>query len=306
MDGKKLTRLVLDALDELEVNENYASPRKIYENLEWACTLFLRETLSYKKTKTITTVAGQQIYDLDPDFIGLYMKNEQGRYVVKYNDGANDSWPTQKSYEKLYRSNQTTAKAIPNNFALRLKPTLSSEIVCYANTAASPVGGQLTLTGATITGGTLMNAASLKPRDLVHNLTDNSDGYVLLITSASIVNIALFDGTNDDISIGDEIVFSPAARQQIVLDAPSESSGHTITVECIALPSPVYSDFGQWELEYKNCRAIAWGAASIFKVPTGEMADSQILGGFFADEVRRYRNEQAKQALHQRRYRNYW
>lgn len=306
MDGKKLTRLVLDALDELQVNENYASLRKIYENLEWACTLFLRETLSFKKSQVITTVVNQQIYDLEPDFIGLYMKNSNSRYTLKYNDGSNDSWPTEKSYEKIYRSNQTTPKAIPNNFALRLKPTAESAKVAYANATVAPSGGQYVLTGATLTGGNPLDCNSLKARDLVHNLTDNSDGYVLLITSATILNLALFDGTNNDITTGDTLVFSPAARQQIVLDAPSESSGHTITVEYIALPSPVYSEYAQWELEYKNCRAIAWGAASLFTVPQGELQDSQVLGGFFADELRRYRNEQAKQALHQRRYRNYW
>jgi hypothetical protein len=297
MDGKKMTRLVLDALDELQVDNNFASQRKIYENLEWAAMLFLRETLAFRKELVVTTVLGQQIYDLTPDFIALGMKNARSRYFIKYNDGTADTFPTETSYEKIYKSN-TTDQAVPNRFALRLKETLGSPQVVIAEVDGAASGGQCVLESSP------MDATLIKPRDIVHNLTDGSDGFVLSVTSATKVTVALFDGTVDDISAYDNVVIVPAARQQIVLDAPSPAAGHTMTINYVALPNPVFSEYAQWELESKACRAIIWGAASLFKMPQNQFGEAQAIGGFFADEIRRYRNEIAKQALHQRRYRS--
>jgi hypothetical protein len=298
MDGKKLTRLVLDALDELQVENNFASQRKIYENLEWAAMLFLRETRAFRKTMTIATVIGQQIYDLTPDFISLYMKNPQQRFFIKYSDGTNDSFPTETSYEKIYKQNVADQKTIPNRFALRVKETLGNPQVVIAEADGAKSGGQCQLESSPL------NSALIKPRDIVHNLTDNSDGFVLQINTATKVTVALFDGTNDDVSSLDDLVLVPSARQQIVLDAPSAVGDHTISIPYVALPSPVFSEYSQWELEAKACRAIAWGAASLFKMPQNQFGEAQAIGGFFADEIRRYRNEMATQALHQRRYRS--
>ena len=119
MDGKQLSRMVLDLLDEPVASELFADQRVIYQYLDAAAVGFARETGYLKTDVDITTVADQQIYDLPPDYMGLYMKNSRGRYFAKYYDGSNYSWPLKSSYEKIFKSNQTTARTRPGRFCIR-------------------------------------------------------------------------------------------------------------------------------------------------------------------------------------------
>jgi hypothetical protein len=291
MDGKKLTRLFLDALDEESVADQYADQRKIYEYLDWAVALFVRETGILHTTVTITTVADQQNYDLPPDYIRPYMK---GRYFAKYYDGSNYSWPILTSYEKIYKSNYTDTKPWPGRFAIIEKSSKESLIQGTADVDGSASGGECTLNDASMD---FTDTNKVYPRDIIHNTTDGSDGYVLEVTDANNLKVALFGGTNNEWKAGDSYVIQPASEYELILDAPAESSGHTLTLPYICMPSPVFSDYGFWRINPRSCRAIAWGAAAIFKKPEREFTESAHIGGMFAAEVSRIKMEIAQAKL---------
>jgi len=295
MDGKKLTKLVLDALDEQSVSDNFADQRRIYENLDWAAEIFCWETGLLRTSIDITTVADQQAYDLPPDFIKLYMKNNRGKFFLKYTyDTDKVCWVYMVSYEKLFKANYTDPKNTPNFFSIIEKEDKESLITGTATADGAATGGECTLTDSTKK---FLSDDKVYPRDIIHNTGDGSDGYVLSVTDDTHLKVALFDGTDNDFTNGDAYVIQPAAERQLVLDAPSENAGHTITIPYICTPSPVFSDYGFWRFRPRTCRAIAWGAASLFKVPKRQFKESKELGGHFAAEVQRVRQVQAQRIL---------
>ena len=304
MDGKKLTRLFLDSVDEDEVSVQYAQQRKIYEALDWACALFIRETGILHTTVEITTVASQQEYDVPPDFIDLYMKNKRGRFIGKYYDGSNYSWPYLTEYEKIYKRNLSDSKSWPTNFSIIDKPTKETLIEGTATATNASSGGQATLedTSMDFDGTNLVY-----PRDIIHNTTQSTNGYVLSVTDSNNIVVALFDSDGAEssgITLADSYKIQPATEYQLVLDAPSESASHTLELPYICMPSPVFSDYGWWRINPRSCRAIASGAASIFKKFEKEFVDSAQIGGLFAEEVSRTKMEVAKNKLLDRsRYR---
>lgn len=294
MDGSKLSRLFLDAVGEEAALDQYADQRRIYEYLDWSAAIFVRETGILHTTVTITTVADQQDYDVPPDFIRPYMKNRSGRYFGKYYDGSNYFWPVQTTHEKIYKANYTDSRTTPNRFAIADKAEKEDLIESTVTADGAASGGECTLTDTT----KLFTTTNLVyPRDIVHNVTDGSDGYVLEVTSATQLKVALFDGTDNDWTSGDTYKIQPASEYRLILDAPSQSAGHTLELPYVCMPSPVYSQYSWWRINPRSCRAIAWGAAAMFKQPEREFQDAQQLGGTFASEVSRIKHEVAKQRL---------
>ena len=295
MDGKKLTRLVLDALDEQSISDNFADQRRIYENLDWAGAVFCAETGILRTSVDITTVADQQSYDLPPDFIKLYMKTNRGKFYLKYTyDTDQVCWAYMVSYERIFKANYTDPKNTPNNFAIIEKEAKEDLITGTAAVNGAVDGGECTLQDDTKK---FLSDDRVYPRDIIHNKADGSDGYVLSVIDDTHLKCALFDGTDNDFTSGDAYVIQPAAERQLVLEAPSKNAGHTITVPYICTPSPVFSDYSFWRLRPQSCRAIAWGAASLFKVPKRQFKESKELAGHFVAEVERVRNEQAQRIL---------
>ena len=301
MDGAKLKRLLLDALDQQDASDLYANDRQIYDALDWAAALFIRETMILHSEAVITTVADQQEYDLPPDFIRLYMENKKGRFFAKYYDGTNYSFPYLTTYEKLYKRNLTTAQAYPNHFAIKDKESKESLIMSTATAAGAAQYGQCTLTDSTKL---FLTTNRVYARDIIHNESDSSDGIVLSVTSATALLTALFGGTNNQWASGNAYVIQPASEKVIFLDAPSENAGHTIYLPYICMPSPVYSDHGFWRIHPQSCRAIAYGAGSLIKLGHREFVESGQIGGLFADEISRIKRERAHNVLLDRsRYR---
>lgn len=288
MDGKKLTKLFLDYVDEESVSDLYAGSREIYEYLDQACGMFCHECGILHAEIVITTVASQQKYDLPPDYIRPYIQDRRQRFVGKYYDGDNYSWPQLTSYEKIYRANLTDEKTRPGRFAIIDKMTKEDLIQGTVDSDGAVSGGQCTLHDASML---FLTTDRVYPRDIIHNTTDGSDGYVLSVTDATHLVVALFDGTDNDWTSGDSYIIQPAAEQQVVLDAPSENSGHTITLPYVCMPSPVFSDYGFWRIPPRVCRAIAAGAAAIFQLPKREFKESAQIGGLFASEIKRMRND---------------
>jgi len=291
MDGKKLTQAVLDFLDEDTVSDLYAGAREIYENLDLSVQIFARETGILHKMFDITMVASQQNYDIPPDYVRPHMKDTRSKYIARYYDGANYSWVTMASYEKLFRANYTTERSTPGRFAVIDKADKEDLIQGTVDSDGAKSGGQCILHDASM----LFNTTNkVYPRDIIHNTTDGSDGYVLSVTDDTHLVVALFEGTDDDFTNGDSYIIQPAAEKQIFLDAPSESSGDVFTFPYVCLPTPVFSDYGFWRISPRACKAIAAGAAALFKMPKREFKESDKIGGLFAAEVTRMRRETAQ------------
>lgn len=294
MDGKKLTQQVLDFLDEETISDLYAGSREIYENLDLSAQIFCRETAILHKFLDITTVASQQNYDIPSDYIQPYMKDRRGRYIARYYDGSNYSWLTMTSYEKLFRANYEDEKAVPGRFAVIDKEDKEDLIEGTVDSDGAASGGQCTLHDAAMD---FTDTNKVYPRDIIHNVTDGSDGYVLSVTDATHLVVALFGGTDNDFTSGDSYKIQPAAEKQVFLDAPSENAGDVLTFPYVCVPTPVFSDYGFWRISPRACKAICAGASALFQIPKREFKESSQIGGLFSAEIKRMNRETARARL---------
>ncbi|OPY16062.1 MAG: hypothetical protein A4E69_00331 [Syntrophus sp. PtaB.Bin138] len=288
MNGKMLTRQFLDFIDTSELSDNYAAQRRIYECLDMSASIFCRETKSIHNEATITTVAGQQAYDLPPDFIDLYIQTARERFPIRYSDLTTYTWPTKTTHERIYLQNLQTSQSLPSHFAIVDRQTDESLVTGSASSAGAKVNGQCVLTDSAQL---FLTLHRVWPRDVVHNAVDGSMGYVLETVTETSLKTALFDGTNDDWTLSDAYTIQPASEKQLLLDAPSLTSGHVIHIPYVGMPAPIFSDFGFWHFPPRTCRAIAAGAASLFKLGKTEYKEAQVLGQLFNDEIKQFKIE---------------
>jgi hypothetical protein len=143
----------------------------------------------------------------------------------------------------------------------------------------------------------------VEPRDLVHNVNDGSDGVVLSVTDDAHVVCALFDGERNAWAENDSYVITPAANYQVYLDAPSDTSGHTLYMPYLCMPSPVYSDYNTWRFSPMSCRAICYEAAFLFNVDyETDLKNFERLHDLFSGEIIRTNRETALKRLQGGRY----
>jgi hypothetical protein len=297
MDGKKLTRELLDWLDQSSANEIQANQRRIYEMLDLAAGIFCRETYCLHGSATITTVEDQQYYDLPPDFIELYMKSTQGRYFIKYYNGSMYSYPLRTSYEKIFRTYLTSSQERPSRFAIIDKESKEDLIQGTVDANGAQSRGECTLQDDDKL---FTSTHMIYPRDVVHNETDGSTGYVLSVTDATHLKTALFLGVNNQWALDDAYTIQPAAEKQLVLDYPSATAGHVITIPYVCMPAPIYSEYGFWRFPPRVCKAIAAGGATLYQLTKlgDEARTAPQIGGIFEAEIKRMRYELAR-ANHQ-------
>lgn len=300
MDGRELTRAVLNSTDGYTAAGKQDKQHRIYECLDAAAAIFLRETRILHTSIDLTTVAGQQDYDLPPDFIDLYMADAAARFFIKYYDASNYSWPPCVSYEEIFRENKTDSQDIPNRFCIRDKDDVEAAVTGKTTSADAASRGQCTLTD---TAQTFTTTQRVWPRDIVHNETDGSDGVVLAVTDATHLVTALFGGKNNAWGSGDAYRIQPAVERELYLDAPSTTAGHTMTVPYVCMPTPVYSEYASWRFPPRVCRAIASGAAALLVLPESSYDESRVMQGIFLDEIRRIKVERAQAILAQGRSR---
>jgi hypothetical protein len=296
VNGKKLTQEFLDFIDTKEVSDNYASQRRIFDCLDMSAGIYCRDTRSLHNAVSITTVAAQQNYNLPPDFIDLYLQDANGRFFIRYYDGGNTSWPTLISYDRLYRLNLTDSQDSPSHFALVDSPTQPPLITGTATAAGVKTSGRCILTDSTKH---FLTTDLVYPRDIIYNANDDSLGIVLAVIDDTHLYVALFEGAADDWTNADAYTIQPAAQKTLVLQTPSLTAGHIIHVSYVCMPAPVYWDFAAWNFPERTCRAIASGAASIFKIGKTEYKESQSLGGLFDAEIKQYKTELGRQKLQQ-------
>jgi len=295
MDGKQLRRTLLDALDEEVANKLFnTDPRVLYDMLDAAACEYVRQIKCLHGSFPITTVEGQQAYDLPPDFLGFYMRNSRDRYFVKYYDGSNTSWPVICPYETIYMRNLTDNAEIPTCVAVIDKATSPAKLTGTTCAAGVQANGEAILTDAAKL---FLTTNLVYPRDIVHNTTDGSDGLVLSVTDATRLVAALFDGSANGFGSGDSYVITRATAKQLYLSAPSDTAGHTITVPYLCKPNPVYADHARWRFDDVACRAIAHEAAFQYenRKNNTNVADRHHI--LFLSELTRSRQERAALAI---------
>ena len=298
MDGKALTQVFLEAVDEVSVDMVNVDLRSVYEHLDIAAIAFVRELGQLSASAAITTVEGQQDYDLPPDFIRLQVKNRKAQFIAKYSDGSNTYWPVLENYDDLYRRNLSDSKSAPGTFAVVGKATAASLVTGVTTAAGAVAAGEAILTASAATFSTSVHA-----RDRVYNNTGQGAGIVLAVTDTTHLKCALFPEGLDSWGSGDAYTIQPAAIRQIHLDAPSLTAGHTLTVPYVAMPAPVYSEHGFWRIDPKSCFAIAHEAAYFYMMNRPKKKPNRFHHDLFLQEVRQVKVDIAVETLGSRQYR---
>ena len=234
MDGKDLLRRLRQLLNE-ESTGGWLDNQTFYDWIYDAAVEYVDRTGCLRDTQSITTVAEDSAYDMNPDFLRLYLKNSDNNFYIKYNDGSNDHFLTWRDYEDIFYEKNTDSVSVPSRFTI-IDADIPTQLSGTASAAGAATGGQCTLTAS--------GFATVDAGAIVHNTTDGSDGVVLSKTSSTVLVTALFGGTGNDWSNGDSYVIQPQARYQLIIDPPPSSASHTITLPYIKRPAPVYSDYG--------------------------------------------------------------
>lgn len=259
MDGTTLFIKLRNLLQESSTS-TFLSSRTSYDYLYSAVEETLKRTYAFTSTQTITTVIGQAAYNLNSDFLQLYVRDEQNNLTVKYNNGTSDYWPVFETFEHQFLANQTTNVSLPDSFTIK-EGASASRLSGTTTSAGVASNGECTLTD---TSGTFLSTTSAG--DTVHNVTDGSSGIVISVNSNTQIVTALFGGTNNQYGNGDSYMVFPRRRFQLILDPPPSTGGHIITVPYIQRPIPVYSPYRSYNfssIDYED--AVVNYAAWLYK-----------------------------------------
>ncbi|MDD5722709.1 MAG: hypothetical protein PHY29_03090 [Syntrophales bacterium] len=244
-------------------SSDYLNDQLSYTLLFEAAKELNRRTASIVSSQTITIVAEQAEYNLNPDFGGLYLKTTDGEPFVKYNDGTNDTFITMKPYAEVIYDNQTESVTIPDFFSIRHATTQVSNVTGTATADGTVSNGEATLTDTASS----TRFANVSSGDAVHNTTGSEHGIVISKTSNTALVTAIFDSNGDaqSWSSGDAYVIVPQPRMSIVFDPPPSTSSHTVTIEYIKNPEPVFSPYRSYTFPYENGELIRY-AAGMYKM----------------------------------------
>jgi hypothetical protein len=281
MDGKMMLFQVRQLLQESD-NSSFLDDRTTYDYLyEAACELV--STLKFTTaTQTITTTATTSLYDLNADFLSLYMKNDFNIYIIMYYDSSGYYWPTFRDESFIFQDNSLSDSSIPNCFSILDQASLPTNVTGTVTANGSASNGECTLTDA---GTSFTSTVSIG--DQVHNTTDGSDGVVLSVADTSLVT-AMFGGTAGDWTSADAYVIVPQTKRQLLLDPPSLTAGHTVTVKYVPKPNPVYSDFRSYRLPTHYIPAIIKYAAWLYKYRDREPNFGDAWYKYWDMQIRKY------------------
>jgi len=260
VDGKMMLYALRQLMRE-DSDSAFLDDLTSYQYLNEAAADLAFMSKALRTYQEITTVADQQEYDVNADYMGLYLKNSSKEFYLKLNDGTSDFFLTLKAYEELIYGNQTTSVAIPNHFSI-IDASLASQITGTATSDGAASGGECTLTD---TAGVFTTTDKVSPGDIVHNTTDVSMGVVLSVTSAMALVTALFNGSNDDWTSADAYVIQPQGRYQLLFEPPPSTASYTATLFYLQRPAPVYSDYGMFRFPSHYISALVMRAAWIYK-----------------------------------------
>ena len=177
---------------------------------------------------------------------------------------SSDNFLTWKDYEDIIYANKITASDavdIPSHFSIKDKQSLYSQITGTATSTTADAGGECILTD---TEALFTTTDYVSPGDTIHNTTDDSDGIVLSVTSATALVCALFGGDNDW-TTADTYVIQPQGRLELILYPPPDDATDTVRVWYIERPDPVFSDYGIYRFGQQAMEAILDYAAGKYK-----------------------------------------
>jgi len=278
-----MTSRVLQLLNETSTSAIINS-RLTYDFLNDAARDWVIQTQCLTKEQTITTVAHQSEYVLNADYLGLYLKHG-GKYFVKYYDGSNYIFIDFREYAESYYENDTTPVDVPSFFSIRDYGSLYTQVTGTANADGAATGGRCLLTTLTD------KFTNVSAGDQVHNTTDASDGVVLSVTDTKNIYIALFGGTNNDISAADAFVIQPRARLMLVLDPPADDAGDYVYVPYLQAPDPVYHDYGLFRINFDYTEALANYAAWKYKYKDKAADYGDRFYAAYLAEIAKYRRQ---------------
>ena len=171
-----------------------------------------------------------------------------------------------------YEIHKVSTSVTPDSFSLRDRQELYTQISGNITTAStSAVGEAIDLVDST---GTFTTVALVSAGDVVHNVTDGSDGVVLEVKKeedGKELSTILFGGTENDWSdtassgTGDAYIIQPQGRYEIFFDPPPSTSNKLIRIPYIVRPDPVYSDYGTYKFNHDSMLAIIKYAAWLYK-----------------------------------------
>lgn len=257
MDGYTLLRELRILLGEPS-NGSFLDDRTSYDCLYEAAKELCQRTRALTATQTITTVAEQTTYNLNPDFLSLYLSDNENDLIIKYNDGSSNTFLRHRSYDGIILGDNTTSQSVPNNYTI-IDASGTSQLTGTATSSSALSNGETTLTN------TSANFINVAAGDYVHNLTDGSHGIVVSKTSNTVLVCALFEGTNNYWTSGDSYIITFNGRFAILLDPAPSTSGHTITIPYTQMPIPVYSPYKSYRFAPDYKEALIYYAAFKYK-----------------------------------------
>lgn len=266
MDGQTLLRKMAQLLTEPSTS-SWLDARLSYECLHTAI-IATADRINYPtSSETITTVDGTSGYNLSPLFLKLYLLDNQNRHFIKYYDGTSTTFIYPTSYDSIILANSSEETSIPSDFSIvdaaditqLTGTTTSAGTLSNVYTIFGKVLGETTLTDTTA------DFSDVEIGDTVHNTTDGSSGIVVALSSSTAVICALFDGENNFFASGDAYIINPQQRFKLVIDPPSSTSGHTITVYFVQKPAPVFSYYRRYSFMSGYENAITNYSAWLYK-----------------------------------------
>lgn len=281
MDGRTLRYQLAYAIGE-STSSAFLDDKTTFDYLYEAAIELARCTQALNGSQSITTVAETAGYLLNPDFLALRIKNDSNEWVIKYNDGTSEYFIPFRSYEAAYYSNNTDETSVPSTFAISDYQTQASNVTGTASATSTVTNDEATLTSSTATFTT-----SVAVGDAIHNTTDGSHGVVLAKTSSTVLQTALFYGTNNYWTSTNAYIIIPQGRRQLVVDPASLTSGHTITVPYTQKPDPVYSDYRTYRFDRSFQAALVKYAAWLYKYRDSEPNYGDAFFKYFIAQVGR-------------------
>lgn len=293
MDGNALLYSLRNLLEE-DSGSTFLDTRTSYEFLYEAACDFCDETQCLKSSQTITTVAEQTDYTLNADFLRLYMRDTDNKYFLKLSDGSTTSFIAWEDYQDFFYTTSSTSVTRPNYFAI-IDDSQDSQATGTATSTSTATGGKSTLTD------TAGDFSDVSAGDPVNNTTDGSSGYVISKTSSTVLQVALFGGTNNLFTSGDAYIIQPQGRMKIILDPAPSTAGYTITVPYVQRPNPVFTSYDSYRFQSQYMKAIVKYAAWLYKYRDREPNYGDAWFKFWDREIRKAQDS-LDQSLNRQRF----
>lgn len=260
MDGYSLKRRLRQLLNESSTSD-YIDTGTSYDFIFDAVVAYVERTGAYTGSQTVTTVAETRTYNLDPQFLSLFQRDDDNRLFLHLMSGSTKLGTLYfREYGIVLFDYNTSSKVVPDTFSV-IEGTAIDNITGTTSADGADANGEATLTDTSST----TKFANVAVGDKVINSSDSSHGYVVSKTSNTVLICSLLDGTDNDWTSGDSYVIIPQQRYALYLDPPPSTSGYTMTVPYTKRPDPVYSDYRTYPLPKQVELTIVQYAAWLYK-----------------------------------------